>query len=114
MSNKTKTVSFRLSEEDYKEISDRIPKNEKGKADMKFSEFIRDAILKSRVVAVDKELEQYKVFTAAKIGNNINQIARRLNSDNLAGKINPDTYNEVIESLERIYGELMLLLDPVR
>ena len=44
MSGKTKMVSFRLTEKEYKEISGRIPIGDSGKPIMKFSTFIRGAI----------------------------------------------------------------------
>jgi hypothetical protein len=114
MADKTKMVSFRLSEKEHEIILGRIPKNDEGKLIIKLSTFIRGAVFKKRLVAVDREVEQYKVYTAAQIGNNINQIAKRLNEDNLAGKIDSGTYDEVLDNLEKIYETLSVLLAPVR
>ena len=52
--------------------------------------------------SVDTELEQYKVFIEKRASNNLNQIAKRLNSDNLAGKINTKTYEDVLAELVKI------------
>lgn len=114
MSGKTKMVSFRLTEKEYKEISGRIPISDSGKPIMKFSTFIRGAISEKRLVAVDREVEQYKVHAASKIGNNVNQIAKRLNEDNLNDLITPATYDGVLDNLEEIKKELKELLAPLK
>ena len=94
-------------------MKSRIPVGSNGKPIMKFSTFARGAIFAKRLVAVDRETEQYKVYAAARIGNNINQIARRLNEDNLAGKIESGTYDDVLDSLEKVYEKINILLAPV-
>ena len=63
---------------------------------------------------MDREVEQYKVHAAAKIGNNINQVAKRLNEDNLNDLITPATYDGVLNNLEEIKTELKELLAPLR
>ncbi|MCP3965980.1 MAG: MobC family plasmid mobilization relaxosome protein [Lentisphaerae bacterium] len=113
MINKNKTVSFRLTKKEHADILSRIPVGDNGKPIMKFSTFARGAVFDKRLVAVDREVEQYKVYTAAKIGNNLNQIAKRLNEDNLAGKIEPSTYDDVLDNLEKVYEKLNTLLAPV-
>ncbi len=51
---------------------------------------------------------------AARMGNNINQIARGLNTDRKAGEISEVTYENVLVELEKLVVELNKLLEPLR
>lgn len=117
MANKTKNVSLRISETEYDEVMAKISVlksgNKKGKPTMNFSQFVRMLFKKRHVVIVDQEVEEYKVAATARIGNNINQIARRLNADNLKGKIDFETYDQALEELRKIRKEMYKVLSPI-
>lgn len=117
MRNKTKPVSFRISEKEYDEVMAEIPVfksgNKKGKPMMNFSQFVRMLLKRRHVVVVDLEVEEYKVAAAARIGNKINQIAHRLNADNLKGKIDFETYDQALEELRKIRKKIYKVLSPI-
>lgn len=78
----TKQIVIRMTEEDYE-----LLKRQVEKSGMKQAEFLRQAILKKKIVSTDGMralLPEMK-----RIGNNLNQIARSCNEGNQA------TYAEV-------------------
>lgn len=113
----SKTVSVKLPMSLYDAITEEIPLVEKGKRAGKplvsHGQFIKELVVKRKVVMVDRKVEEYKVASAARIGNNLNQIAYRLNSDHLADKINYVTYNEICEDLKVIRAEMNRILAPI-
>jgi hypothetical protein len=114
MSNKkTEIISGRVSNDELKEIKKKLL-NDEGVQVIKIGKFVREATLKAHVIFNDPELEKYRIFTAAQIGNNMNQIARRLNQDNKAGKICEATYENILGLLEKTYDKLNDLLEPIR
>ena len=75
---------------------------------MKISEFMREAVIYNKAVVkgvepktVNPDLVRQNFLLAA-ISRNINQIAHRLNSDNLVGLITPAVYSAVLEELQSI------------
>lgn len=110
--NKNHVISFRVTDAQYLDILMRT-NDENGNALMKPGEFAKASILGSTVNLVDKDLEQYKVFTLARIGNNINQLVKRLNTDNKKGIIDLDTYIEILEKLKEIQDEQQAMLAPI-
>lgn len=113
--NKNHVISFRVTDEQYLDILMRTT-DENGKAIMKPGEFAKASILASTVNLISKELkdlEQYKVFILARMGNNINQLVKRLNTDNKSGKLDLDTYIEILEELKKIQDEQHAMLVPV-
>ena len=63
--------TIRFSEDEYSKISDKLEK-----ADIDFSTFCRSAILKKKIkLPIEREL----LYQLNKIGNNLNQIAKRIN-----------------------------------
>ena len=99
----TRYIPFRLSEEQYNNLSERAKK--KGYKDGEFSAFIRDSLLENNGLksdAVKKELHLLK-WEINKVGNNINQATRRINSAN-------GTYSDVAELLSN-QEQIMLLLE---
>ncbi len=111
--SKDRKVTFRLTQEQFEDIERRIPLNKNGGKMFTVSHFIRESVLRRKVVAVDQEIEEYKVVAASKIGNNINQIAHRLNTDNLQNKVDQETYREVLEQLNIFRDEMLKTLAPL-
>lgn len=103
-----------MPDAEHKEIVNRIPIGSDGKPIMPLSTFIRGAISNKQLVAVDREVERYKAYSSAKIGNNLNQIARRLNEDHRAEIIDLGTYDYALSELAKIKAELRELLAPLR
>ena len=76
---KSKIVTCRFSESEYKDL-----KNKADSAGMSVSKLVRKSVLKIRAwtpthTAVEKE----KIRQIAKIGNNLNQIARAVNQQGI-------------------------------
>ena len=90
---KSKIVTCRFSESEYKNL--------KSKADttgVSVSKLVRKSVLRIRTwTAKNKKIEQEKIRQLARIGNNLNQIARFCN-----------TYKEGADSLE-IVQHLILI-----
>ena len=98
--------SFRLPESDDAKFADKL-----ARSGMETSEFVRDYVLKNRteVVALPpKPSSQSKVDRlrliglVKKAGNNVNQIARRANSEYKSGVISSETYRSILAELEDI------------
>jgi hypothetical protein len=109
----SQVISVRYSDDEYMDILMKLA-NKEGKPIMSPSKFSKCATLTGKVTLVNQEVEQYKVFVLGKISNNINQIAHRLNSDNLSGKLNNKTYIDNLESLENLLKQVNELTDPIR
>lgn len=82
------------------------------------SEFFRQAVIENKTViqgaapdrkrravrmkdTVPKDVKR-AVFLLAQLGNNMNQLAHRLNLDAKAGKVTPATYAAILEELQGI------------
>lgn len=105
-------ISTRLTGSEYADLLLRIS-DDSGKPLMKPSAYLRAAATGASVTVADTELARYRAFIAGRAGNNINQIARRLNADNKACKIDGDTYRQVLAELQKINAELSRLLVPL-
>lgn len=107
---RTKIVQFRVSPEELIYVLAKFEDNS-GETTIKASEIAREAFLGCKAIKpVNRDLEKYKIATAARIGNNVNQIAHRLNSDHLAHKIDDQTYKEVSIELHTLVNQLNILL----
>lgn len=99
----TRVYHFRLNELDAQVWDAKIEQS-----GMKISEFMREAVIYNKSVV--KGVESKKVnpdllrqnFLLAAISRNINQIAHRLNSDNIIGLVTPAVYAAVLEELQSI------------
>ena len=110
----TEKVQFRISKTTKAELLLRCM-DANGEPYIKIGDLAKAATLGASVVRpVDKQLEKYRVVSAARIGNNINQTARRLNADNLAGKISQKTYEEVLAKLDQVVDAVNELLEPLK
>ena len=105
MSEKSESLSrnfaFRLTEEDAAIWDEKI-----ASSGLSNSEFIREAVIhnKSEVVSApppNPVLVRQNYLLAA-LSRNMNQIAHRLNSDNIIGLVTPAVYVAVLEELQFI------------
>ncbi|CAM3685443.1 plasmid mobilization protein [Polaromonas hydrogenivorans] len=96
--------SFRLSHEDADVWDAKI-----ARSGMKISEFMREAVINNETVIVgqkrmvkhiasDPDMHRRNFLLAAS-SRNLNQIAHRLNSDNLVGLVTPATYASILDEL---------------
>lgn len=85
-------IPFRLSEKQFNNLKERAEKQ--GYKDGEFSAFIRDSLLESNGIKSDtvkKELYQLR-WEINKVGTNINQATKRINSSN-------GRYSDVVDLL---------------
>ena len=106
-------ISARYTEDEYIDVLLKIT-DESGQQMMSPGAFSKAATLGGKVTIVDSELERYRAFVAARMGNNINQIAKGLNTDRKAGKISEATYEVILKELKSLVVELNKLLEPLR
>lgn len=102
-------VAFRLSEADYLAYKQKV-----AESGMTPSEFFRTAVLSNKTTIVARRTSperQRVVYLMNKASNNINQIAYRLNSDHLAGKLNSRIYMSVLNALVRISDHMKAMVD---
>lgn len=97
MANKTrpKQLSFRVSEEEYQRLQEKILKSGKNQ-----QEYILSCVLEKPIVNTDYIM---KLFPELKrIGNNLNQIARRCNEGGqLASEVEVRKYGEELNNVWR-------------
>ncbi|TLS73439.1 plasmid mobilization protein [Photobacterium damselae] len=109
---KTQVITFRLTESEYEPFK-KIFEN----SDLSKSEFFRHMFLTSKdnytfEVKENKPIDYSKLlFINNKISNNINQIAKRLNTDSKSGIITQRSYNLAINNLISIESQLKRVLD---
>lgn len=108
---------FRLTEADGAVWDDKI-----SRSGMKISEFMREAVIHNETVVVGDASKKKKRptrtkansnpdiqktnFLLAAISRNMNQIAHRLNADNLIGQVTPATYAAVLDELHSISAQI--------
>lgn len=92
---KTRRLEFRLTENDYQIIE----KNYQKSIYPTKSEFMRKTLLNSKINNFNYKFINLYVFQIKKIGNNINQLVKKLNTYNY---INKDEVNFIINSMEEI------------
>ncbi len=97
----SRVVSFRLTLEDYAAYKVKF-----NASNMSQSEFFREHVLSNttRVVAKEKSNSdlQRMVFLFQKTSNNLNQLAHRANSENLAGVLSNETFAAISSQLEQL------------
>lgn len=108
----THVASFRLSENDY------LLYREKMKySGLKPSEFFRVAVLtnKIKIVARSKSnTDKNRLhFICNKTSNNLNQLARRVNTDHICERISELTYMQVLQELRAINKYMKMCLQNV-
>ncbi len=105
-------ISTRLSESEYFDFL----ANVSGKGGMKKraqSSYLRAAALGMSVRIIDSEVEAYRMFIAGKMSNNINQIAKRLNTDFKSNILTSETYHEVLIALKAVHDDYLNLIKPL-
>lgn len=105
--NLTRVYHFRLTEADGQVWDEKI-----AQSGMKISEFMRSAVIRNESVVVgvspkvvNPALARQNYLLAA-LSRNINQIAHRLNSDNLVGLVMPAVYAAILDELEIISSKM--------
>ncbi|WP_287101551.1 plasmid mobilization relaxosome protein MobC [Hydrotalea sp. AMD] len=108
----TKPVSFRLSETDHAAYMEKVELS-----GLKPSEFFRDCVLqnKTQVIAREKNSQERDrlIYLFNKASNNVNQLARRANTDYLAGKISENTYAGIRSELHELTHYLKAVIGNV-
>lgn len=105
--NKSKVISFRLTEEQFKPYEELLKKSDKSS-----SEFFRELFLSREnnlniIFNESKPIDYYNILRVVnKSGNNINQLARHFNSANKAGIISDDLFKKGINLLININNNL--------
>lgn len=113
----TRLYHFRLTEADGEVWDDKI-----ARSGMKISPFMRLAVVHNETVVVGDASKKKKRptrtkananpdiqktnFLLAAISRNMNQIAHRLNADNLIGLVTPATYAAVLDELHSISAQI--------
>jgi hypothetical protein len=96
-----KVLAFRLTEDDYMAY-----RNKFRASNMTQSEFFREHVLNNTTQVVARPAAsadaRRAVFLLQKASNNINQLAHRANSENLAGKLSEPTFMQLLAQLERL------------
>ena len=109
----SEVVSIRFNDDEYMDILMKISDKD-GKPIMSAGKFVKCAALTGKVKIFNHEVEEYKAFILGKISNNINQIAYRLNTDNIENKVSESTYIANLEALENVLELVNELAEPVR
>ncbi len=102
---------FRLNDDDAQIWDAKI-----AQSGMKISQFMREAVINNETVVVDQKRVVKHItsdpdmhrrnFLLAQATNNINQIAHRLNADNLINLVTPATYVAVLDALQNLSLQL--------
>jgi hypothetical protein len=111
-SKKEHVISARYTESEYLDVLMKITDAD-GTQMMSPGAFSKAATLGGRVTISDTEVERYKAFVLSKISNNMNQIAKGLNTDRLAGCVPEETHISVLMRLEEIKDEITKLMEPL-
>lgn len=108
----TKVASFRLTESDYGAYRAKFIAS-----GLTQSEFFRQHVLHNTTQVIAQKrasLEAKKMlYLFTTVSNNINQLARRVNADHLAGKHSEATYSNLLVSLDAIASHLRRVLKNV-
>lgn len=96
MVHRTRKMTFRLTEEEYKKIKEKVEE-----AGISQQQFLLKTALNKEIMHI-KEFQEL-IFQIKKIGININQIARKANE---TGRISSTDMEEVKGGLEQIWQSL--------
>lgn len=109
----SEVVSIRFKDDEYIDLLMKVSDKD-GKPIMPVGKFVKCAALTGKVKIFNHEVEEYKAFILGKISNNINQIAHRLNTDNIENKVSEQTYIANLEALESLLKHVNELAQAVR
>lgn len=108
----SKPVSFRLSEADFLAYQEKVRAS-----GLSASDFFRECVLTNRtqVIAKPKPSADHRrmLYLMNKASNNINQLAHRANTDNVAGKLSEATYGAILDNLELMSRYLKAMVGHV-
>lgn len=97
----SKKVTFRMTEQDFKDYQAKF-----GKWRGAQSEFFRAYVLTNTTEVIARPVASVEskraVFLLQKASNNINQLAHRANSENMAGGLSEATFRAILRQLERL------------
>lgn len=97
----TEPVSFRLAKPDHAAFVAKVQAS-----GMKESAFLRECVLGNKTQVVAKARPNVDtgrlLYLANKVSNNVNQLAHRINSDHLVGKLNEAAYERLLFELESV------------
>lgn len=96
MIHRTRKMTFRLTEEEYKKIKEKVEE-----AGVSQQQFLLKTALNKEIIHIQEYQEL--IFQIKKIGININQIARKANE---TGQISDTDIEEVKGGLEQIWQSL--------
>lgn len=103
---KKHVLAFRLDESDYNKYLDKI--NNSG---YKKSEFFRDIVLKNKTKVIHKQDAIQVIYHHNKMGNNLNQMAYKLNKAFLSGIISSKLFEENLKLLNEIKNNQRNIID---
>jgi len=109
---KKHVVSTRLTGEELIFFERKISGIE-GSIKMSKSMFLHQACTGKKVKKVDLEVEQYKVFIAARLGNDMNEIILSLKNLELSQGRNIETYDAILQELKQINDRFNQLIRPL-
>jgi CRISPR/Cas system CSM-associated protein Csm3 (group 7 of RAMP superfamily) len=103
---KTRVLHFRLTEADFAEFDEKLKQT-----GMTASEFFRDVFLNSKItfnVKQAKPVDYHRlVFIYNKAGNNINQLAHKVNADHRGGLISESVHLKWLNKLASVESLLL-------
>jgi len=95
---KSRHVTVRFTESEYSTLAEKAEA-----ADTTVSKLIRESVIRIRPwTPENQKVEKEKIFQLAKIGNNLNQVARAVNAQ---GVVNYEI--EILERLSAIENEII-------
>lgn len=108
----THVASFRLSENDYSLYREKMKDS-----GLKPSEFFRVAVLTNKIKVVARaknSTDKARLhFICNKTSNNLNQLARRVNTDHICERVSELTYMQVLQELRAINQYMQMCLKNV-
>ena len=108
MSKLSRIIRFRISEDDYSNYVDKVKQSGYNQ-----SEFFRNIVLENKTKVINKDDGIKVVYHLNKMGNNLNQIAYKLNKAYLSGNISEEICIRNLELLDRILEEQKNIIDLV-
>ena len=105
MDKKTKMLRIRLTDYEYNLLKEKAEK-----ANKTMSDFVRDYITKGKVNSKCKDLPKL-ILHLSRIGNNINQLTRRIHQAHNQGIITSEQYDLLLDELMQINNNLKALTD---
>lgn len=107
--NKDRVVAFRLTEAQYADFEEQMKKS-----GTKPAQFWRELVLSKEPVFVEATQDHERLlFIANKAGNNLNQIAHKLNSAYRRGIVSEQLYLKTLNSLVSVRNLLLVGVNHV-